>query len=71
MRLEAVPPIQSERLSLRWMSPRFIEASLSDKLEAVADALGSSLPDKWPDVDAKRRLQMRLNQIIEAPISPD
>ena len=39
--------------------------------QAVADALGSSLPDKWPDVDAKRRLQMRLNQIIEAPISPD
>ena len=71
MRLDAVPPIQSERLSLRWMSPRFIEASLEGNMEVAEQAIGGTVPEGWPDHDARRRLIMRLDQILQAPISAD
>ena len=58
MRLEGVPP-------------RFIEASLSGGRQDAAETLGGALPSDWPDDHARRRLKMRLVQIIESPISAD
>ena len=63
--------IFSDRLDLRWMSPRFIEASLDGRLEDAGKALGASLPAWWPDDEPRRRLLMRLAQMREDPPSAE
>ena len=63
--------ILSDRLDLRWMSPRFIEASLDGRLEDAGKALGASLPAWWPDDEPRRRLLMRLAQMREDPPSAE
>ena len=67
----AVPPIESQRLSLRWMSPRFIRASLAGRTAIAGRALDASLPPAWPDEEARRRLAMRLDQMGDDPDGAD
>jgi RimJ/RimL family protein N-acetyltransferase len=62
-----IADIVSERLNLRWMSPRFIEASLAGRLDEAATAIGASLPEWWPDDEARRRLIMRRKQMRRDP----
>ena len=62
-----LPDIVTDRLTLVWMSPRFIEASLAGQLEAAREILGVHLPPWWPDPDACRRLGMRLSQMRTTP----
>jgi ribosomal-protein-alanine N-acetyltransferase len=49
------------------MSPAFIRASL-DGRRGAAEALGAfSLPEDWPDDGARRRLELRLDQLERRP----
>ena len=63
--------IVSERLDLKWMSPRFIEASLDGRLGDAEEALGASLPVWWPDKKARGWLVIRLEEMREAPASAE
>jgi RimJ/RimL family protein N-acetyltransferase len=51
------------------MSPAFMEASLQGRREEAEAMLGVSLPDWWPDAEARRRLEMRLAQMRDDPAS--
>ena len=62
-----VPPIESERLSLVWMSPTFMQASLDGRVPDAERAIGAKLPFGWPDGETRRRLEMRLEQMLKEP----
>jgi RimJ/RimL family protein N-acetyltransferase len=62
-----IPVIASERLDLAWMSAAFIVASLDGRRDAAASLISASLPEDWPDEEARRRLAQRLEQMQRDP----
>jgi RimJ/RimL family protein N-acetyltransferase len=57
--------VRSERLSLRWMSPAFLRASLEGQRAGAEGLIGAKLPRGWPDAQVARLLEMRLGQMRE------
>jgi ribosomal-protein-alanine N-acetyltransferase len=66
---DSLPPIESDRLSLRWMSPAFIQASLQGRPDEAAPLIDAHVPAWWPDDAARLRLKMRLAQLHRDPDS--
>src|SRR5438067_499709 len=61
-----IAPILSERLELRSLSPRFIEALLSGRRSEAEAILHAPVPPEWP-ADVDHMLRLRLEQMQRDP----
>ena len=68
---QRLPDIESAKLRLSWMSPAFIDASLHAGRHTAEQIIGASLPEGWPDAEARRRLVMRMEQMRTSPPSAE
>jgi [ribosomal protein S5]-alanine N-acetyltransferase len=59
--------IETTRLELVPLSPRFLTAILAGRRVDAESALGLDVPDAWPDEHDVRFLRLRLRQVTEDP----
>lgn len=61
------PDIESQRMRLVWMTPRVMRASIEGRCREAEALVGASLPDSWPEEDARRWISIRLDQMERSP----